>query len=375
MANKIVLTINSIKLDGWKSAKVTKSMESCAGSFELELVSLNTYEQFLLMPQLPCTISIDNDILINGFIDKVIPSATANGFTYNISGRDKTEDIIDCGIEDAPAEWTTTFEKFAKILCKKHNISVVNDGTISSKVATFTIDTGETVFEALKNGARSFKILLMPNHDGNLLLGTAGDLLSYDSLIFGRNIKEFTYSADASNRYHKYLIKAQRKTGGNPWADDGNLHIFGEAIDEQVRSNRVKVLSADGIQNNKTAKIRATWEATTRAGKSEQLSCVVVNFRQSNGELWNINKQVNVLIDSPCLYLKTKLLITSITYLSNSDTGNTCAMVLKNKNTYDEFDTPKVKKSKGDTKSINFLSGDDLKKLLDGLRKKVGLKP
>lgn len=349
---QVYLIIAGTKFSGWKTTTITKSIESCCGKFSFSLVTKTDLEMASLVPGAPCQVYIGKDLVIDGYLDKVSPTGDESGFAYTIEGRDKTQDLIDCSCERAPYTWTEiSLYALANKLCAPYNILVSKSGVFEDPRTKFTLEIGETAFEALAKAAKARNVLLMANEEGNLVIGKPGEERLTDSLVYGKNLKKFSADYDNTNRFHKYVVKGQRTNNGNPWSKS-STNIYGEAFDEEVRSTRVKIFSADNAESNATAKERAKWEAIKNAALSEQIEVLVVGFRQSNGNLWKENKLVPVIIDTKAIYINTEMLVSSVTYSSN-EAGRTTSMTLKRKDAYTEFVRAKVKK-KGKKQGINL---------------------
>lgn len=347
------LTIAGTRFTGWKTADITKSIETCSGKFSFSIITMGDLQKASIVPGAPCQVAIGNNQLINGYIDKVIPSGDdSGGLSYVIEGRDKTGDIIDCSAEQAPFKWEAiSLYSLAKVLCQPFNIDVIRSTTFDDPRTSCGLEIGETVFEVLMKFAKARNVLLTSNNNGDLVIDRPGTEFANDSLVYGKNLKSFTAEYDGTNRFYKYIVKGQRAGKGNPWST-ASKNIKGEAIDEEVRTCRIKSFTPDNGETNATAKARAMWEASSRAAQSEKIEVTTAGFYQSNGILWQENKLVNVLINTEAIEISTSMNISSVSY-STSSSGMITTMTLKRKDAYEEFVRAKIK-GKGKKAGVNW---------------------
>lgn len=344
-SEEIILTIAGTKFTGWKQASITKSIEACSGSFSCTIVPLNEVQFASLVPGAPCVVSIGEDKLITGYLDSVSPSGDLDsGFQLTVEGRDKTGDLVDCSVERAPYTWKNlSLYAFAKVICAPFDITVSHSGSFEDPKEDFDLEIGESPFEALSKAAKSRSVLLIPDAQGNLFIGSPGVERLHDSLVLGKNIRTFNAEYNGIDRFHKYVVKGQKSGQGSVWGTSKNTNIHAAAIDEEIRSPRVKIFSADSAETNSIARARASWEATSRAAQAERMTVSVSGFRQSNGDLWRMNYRVPILIDTNFFYIKTEMLVSSISYTLNED-GRVTALTLKRKDVYTGL--KKIKKKK-----------------------------
>lgn len=52
-----------------------------------------------LAPTVPCMVASDAEVELTGYIDNYLPVAEADRDSVRITGRSKTEDVIDCALD------------------------------------------------------------------------------------------------------------------------------------------------------------------------------------------------------------------------------------------------------------------------------------
>ncbi|HEY6037145.1 MAG TPA: hypothetical protein VIV58_22855 [Kofleriaceae bacterium] len=318
----VALVIEARRYSGWKSIKITRSIEGLAGSFSLAVTDRwgGQNEAWPIDEGDACRVEIDGERVINGFVDKIGIAAAADERSITFSGRDKTADIVDCSVlvPDASTKgnkWTyrnVDISKFAAAIANQHGINVTAQPGLKLKPDPLLVaHPGESGFEAIKRAAASAGVLVVSDGDGGLLITRAGTQ-RVTSLAEGVNIKSGSIEYDATDRFHRYLITSQPP--GSDESSGEQLRVQAEATDADVlRVNRVLVVRPEKGYDHASAKKRADWEARIRAAKSATLMVTVRGWRQPNGKLWPVNAISHV--DAPRLFrVKGDMLISQVEY-------------------------------------------------------------
>lgn len=298
MAPELSLIVNSQNYKGWKSIRVTRSIESLCGSFSLDVSDrwggLST--PWPIIEGDPCRVEIDGQVVINGYIDKRELGGDATTRTLGYSGRDRAQDLVDCSVlvPDASTKgnkWTyrnIDIEQFATQIAAQHGITVsVQPGLVLQKDPLLVAHPGETGFEAIKRAAGSAGVLVVSDGNGGIQITQSGTSRA-DSLLEGQNIKKASITWDATDRFYRYLISSQPPGTDDAYGD--TLRVQGQATDTDVsRMNRVIVIRPDKGYNGAAAKRRADWEARIRAAKSATATVTVQGWEQLDGTLWPLN--------------------------------------------------------------------------------------
>lgn len=314
MKNIAKLRVDSIDYAGWKSVSITRGIESACSSFQFASTSHNpaTNRDFNIRVASECEITIDDQVVLTGFVDEINPSHDKSGHEIPVSGRSKTCDIVDCSAINKPAQWTRQkIEKIAAEMCSYYGVRVrrvVDTGDVIDK---HVIEPGETVFNSLERLCRPRGLLLTDDAAGNLVITRAGAARAHDALTLGDNLLSCGGKFSAVGRFSEYRCYGQRRGSGS---DRGALvsQSKGTATDDGILRKRVLVVLAEEQADNKRCSDRATWEAATRAGKATQIECTVYGWAQSNGVLWTPNEIAHVT--DPVIGVDDDLLITDVAY-------------------------------------------------------------
>jgi len=351
--SKVYLVVNDYQYYGWKSISIERSIESVCGKFHCSLIDTSSVINPVLAPGAECQVLIGSNILIYGYIDSVDLDISSTQVVYTISGRDKTEDIIDGCVQLSPGTWKNQqLFNFAGILCNKVGVNSVSDGSFTDEAATYTVEIGDTIFTAIHRPAKARGVILLTDFLGRLKLTTPGASKADDALQLGRNVKSMRVSVDYTNRFNKYIIRAQRTSGGGGWGSNpATITIHGEATDPNIRASRVLVLPAEDQVSSRLAMKRAQWEASTRNAMSETITITIPEFYQSSDRLWKENEIVNVSGEYGQFTINSDYLITSVTY-SLDNGGRLTTLTLRDKDSFkpEPIVPQKASKQKGKSK-------------------------
>jgi prophage tail gpP-like protein len=339
----ISIQIDGLDYSGWTSVRLRRSMETLCGQFTMTTVdrwSLSN-QDWVIYPGKFCRINIGNETLLEGYVDQVNPTISANNHTISVIGRDATADLVDCSAPDDPGTWNNvTLLQLATAMADPYGINVRSEVGLGSKFTKFSVQAGESVFDSLQRAAQKRHVLLLTGRVGNLIITNTGSEVAFDRLVMGENVLTASGGFDYTNRFSEYVVKGQSRSVGSGWTSS-SVKVSGEAEDEEVTRYRQKIIKATGISSTKDAQNQAAWEANVRAGKSFKATVDVVGFRQTNGDLWEINRIVNV--DIPELLLHGSMLLSAIEY-RQSESGSTCALELTRPDAYIDAPPKKVRK-------------------------------
>jgi prophage tail gpP-like protein len=320
--DEVTLTIGSRIYGGWTSVEISRSIETMAGSFQLSVSERFPGQQAsqAIAPGDSCSVRLGSDTVITGWIDDARPSYSDTNHTISLSGRDKTGDLVDCSAINEPGQWRDQkLERIAQALAKPFGISVITETDTGTKFPSFSIDQGETVYEAIERLCRMRAVLATSSPQGNLVITRAGADRAATRLERGENILEASAVFSHLDRFQSYQVKGQQP-GGDYLSSSAVAQVLGKAKDSKVRRHRPLLVLAEQASDQGSAKDRAAWEANIRAARGRRVSITVQGWREtSNGRLWSPNRIVEVSDD--WLGVQRDMLITSVEY-RYSDQGS-----------------------------------------------------
>lgn len=311
---EVRLIVGNQDWGGWKTYRIGLGMQQLAGSFDLLLTERWAGQAVRreLPEGAPCRLYYDDELLITGYIDRVNPSYNAQDHSLNVSGRDKTADLVDCS---APAtQWIGRgLVDVARELCAPFGITVIDQANANAPFKSLKPNDGETVFEMLDQAARIRGVLLITDGRGNVLITRAGRSRSHDALILGENIAQASGNRDLTDVFSRYTLKGQAKGDDDDFGETVAT-VKAQANDSRIKRHRPLTLIADGPLDAAAARERVTWERNVRWGRSQAITYTLNNHRQSNGALWRPNSLTRVQ-DQYCYLHDAERLITDLTYI------------------------------------------------------------
>jgi prophage tail gpP-like protein len=329
--DKIGLRVNGLEYGGWKSARVTRSIEAIAGSFELSVSERwdGQDKPWPIIEEDECVLVLENTPVIVGYVDKRSLSYGPKEHTLSVSGRDQTGDLVDCSaILDKWEFRNVSALTLAERIAEPFGISVsLQEGVVLPKSpAKFSVDPGESAFDVIEKACRTAGLLAVSDGSGGLLLTRTGSARATTELVRGQNILAASAEFDAAARFRHYRVLGQHQ-GTDELSGTSAAAVKGTAEDLNVRrSARSLLIRPEGNVTQAQAKVRAQWEATVRAARADAVSITVQGWTQADGTLWPINALARVR-DS-FLGIDGDLLITQAAY-SVGPEGTTTELTLK----------------------------------------------
>lgn len=316
------LKIEGIYYGGWKSLRVSRSIEQLAGTFELEITERwpGQPESTPIKPGQKCQLLLDGAPVITGYVDTVSPDYDSGQHTVRVSGRDKTGDLVDCSAIYKSGQWQNVkIDQLARDLLKGYDIKTLVEADVGSAFSSFNIQEGESIFECLERAARMKALLLTSNPEGDLVITRAGKQRIEHGLQEGKEIKAARADFSWKDRFSSYVIKGQGRLGGD--GESEHASPAGKVSDEIITRHRPLIVLAESHSQNSTLRDRAEWERNVRRGRSARGSITVQGWRHPGGDLWMPNLLVSVT--SPWLWLdNAEMLIVGCTWTLD-DRGGT----------------------------------------------------
>lgn len=319
------LIVNGTEYAGWKGVSVTRSMETIAGQFQLDVSDrwAAAAESWPIREEDACRVEIDGEPVIDGFVDVRSPAGAATQSALTYSGKDRAAALVECsgivsGADVKGNKWTynnISVLEFCQAIAKPFGIKVsLQPGLILTKLPRLVAHPGDDAFEMMSKAANDDGVLLVSDGRGGVVVTRRGTTRA-TALVQGVNVMGWGGSFDMTDRFYRYLIASQ--VPGTEEESGEQANVIAEAFDLGVRrKDRVKLIRPEKNYGRADAKRRADWEARTRAAKGEKFQLVVQGWRQTFGtELWPINALVAVEI--PRIGLSGDMLISQTQFTVN----------------------------------------------------------
>lgn len=317
---------------GWEDLTVTKNLENIAHGFTFRIPrSLNRQDLLqTLTPGTKISISVNNEPVMLGRIERQDLDLGAEDKRMQISGRSLAGDLIDATVEGINELKNIPFKSFAEKLVSPFGIKVFESVT-PDPIGKIAIKPGETVFEVLDKAARLQGYFWISTRAGNIRLTRAGRGRAISKIEEDVNMLSGSINIDASERFSNYTVKGQA-SGSDSFPGVNASSGEGKASDSGVTRNRPLTIIAEGNVDNKLAKQRAEWEATTRLAKSTRIGIVVQGWLQQEETLWGLNQLIYV--KSPTLGIEGDFLSTTIEHVRSNGEGTVTRIGLTRQDAY-----------------------------------------
>jgi len=374
------LAVKGIPYQSYKKISITKSMDALCGAFSFTAVDPTGFT-FPFKVGDPCTVAIDGVLVITGFIDKIQGSYDHNSHELTVSGRDKTSDIVDSTVGGnisfkPPISLESVIQNTLSLL-KITGINVVNtvQGLAPFQEGDLVAPkVGDTVFKFIEGYARKRQVLLTTDASGTLILTRSSGKNVNQSVInesnnSGNNVLGASFTYDNSKRFNSYTFWSQLNPtalGLQFDADKANsvdqqglqasarggrrskkiVTAQNNAIDASVRTSRVCNRVAERSMPPEDLLSRAKWEANYMRAKAITYSPRMQGVRfNANSPLWEVN--TIVIVRDTFANLESEMLINSVTFELDDQSGTTTTLGLVEKDTYQI----KIEIDKADQKS------------------------
>lgn len=335
-AERLTLKVGGQIYGGWKSVAIRTGIEQIAGSFELAITERwpNQPTDWVIPPGEFCEVEIGDEAVISGYVDSVAVSYDDRSHEIQVSGRDRTGDLVDCSAPSL-AFSGLTFDEIARRLCEPYGITVRDETAARRqpvKLPKQAAQNGETVFKTLEKLARNEGVLLVSDGAGALVITRAGLGGRVDTVLeLGKNILRASLEHSHANLYSEITVKGQAAAAG---ADRFEVIHAGpkgtvkrpagaaQSGNSQIARYRPLILVAETQADAGRCQQRAEWEAGNREAKAKRLSITVQGWRDApGGALWRANRTLRVRC--PWLRLDEDWLISGVSY--RLDEGGTTA--------------------------------------------------
>lgn len=325
MGERVTLTVDGRDWGGWTGVEIARGIETAAGAFALELTERwpGEPQRRAIATGAVCTLAVGDTVVITGHVDDVGYGYGAASHTVTVRGRDRAGDLVDCSVVDDPKSWRNrTVAQIAADLARPFGVAVTA-ALATDPLREFTVQEGETAWEAIERACRLRGLLAISDGRGGLLLTRAGDGRVDTVLEQGANILAAVADHSLRDRHSHYLVKGQQP--GSDWLSaDEAAGPVGGASDPDVPRYRPLLILGEDQGDRATLRDRARWEAAVRAGRGQRARVTVQGWRQGGavGPLWQPNSLVRLVSD--WLAIDRELLIAAVT-LALSEQGGTTA--------------------------------------------------
>lgn len=294
MADDVLLRVAGNIYNGWESVEILRSMEQGPHEFELSVVNAwRTSGHRHIQDGDLCRVSIDNDLVITGFVDTRAAEYDATSQRLDISGRSKLGDLVDASLLDQEYN-NQTLDAIVRKECEPFDIKVAVATDVGSAFKRVRRDAGQSPWEFLDGLARVRAVRLVSDAEGNLIITRAGTRLAAVGLQLGVNIEKASANFSCRDRFSDYIVTGKDNDVGFDDAEQ-TAHVLAKSRDAGVRRYRPVVIIADDDGRQMDCQAHADWQRNTHYGRSRGMVYTVRGWREKpGGQLWEPNTRVRV---------------------------------------------------------------------------------
>ena len=272
------------------------------------------------------SIFANGDLLLTGYVDSREPSFSARKAIISVSGRSKSQDLIDGAAEHD----TGYFEnqdplQIGQAVSSDYEPQWQSDQQLE-KVDQYLLTPGETCYRCVEKLARQQGMTITGTPEGNANITKAGSDRN-GPLIEGQNILAGTAHHNGANRHSKIIVRGQRPFGHG----DANVQIEATEQDSAVARHRTVIIIQDEDTTQDRAQSRALNRKNRAAGNALKAEISVQGFHDDGGTLWTPGALS--WTESPFLDIAQDMLIESVDYLQN-DGGSIATLHLVDPRSY-----------------------------------------
>jgi len=347
------LEVNGIEYSNFTAASCEIRLDALCNQFSFEAVAPNG-EPLPFKGGEGCKVIVNGEVVLTGFIEVINVSYDGQSHTINISGRDKTADLLDSSIDkiDDIRGDELTLKALIESVIKSLGLDItvideVSPAPFNAAEDIVSPEPAENAFQFLEKYSRKRNVLLTSNGDGNIVIAansgkTATGAVQHLIEADDNNVISSNFSYDTTGRYNAYKISS----GLNPVAlnlagDTGLASLVnqgGGVFDGEVRQGRQLVIIAESPFSDTPCKDRAKWEADIRKARGLLYSAVVPSFSVDgeNGELWQVNRIYRIVDDF--VGKIEPMLCNSVTFTYSASEGKNTALSFVDQKAYTLFE-------------------------------------
>lgn len=309
----IQLLIDGITYNRFSSVSITKDIENIASGFDF---SFSGYIPDDISIDADIEIRYDNETVLTGIIEHVEKSYSSEGKTRTYSGRSVSGQMIGSTIWGVSEYKNKTVGYILKDICTKFGLSFESQTKVNTKIEKFTVDPGADAVSLISDILTSRKLLAYDNSTG-IVVCNSGEI-SESATISEENFQIST-TQDITGVFSDYKVLGTNNT------------VSGTAKYSGLRRVRYKTIVSDVKITAATAKVMAERYKNKDVGSSETVTATGFSWKNSAGNIWNVNRVVPVNSDSNDIDKNMLTKSVNLTYDSN---GESVTLTLCDKDIY-----------------------------------------
>lgn len=332
---------NGVLVRGWESVSVGLSLSTLCNGFSLSQFVADDFDSPVLFPGDAIRIECDKELLLDGYVDELSSSFSPGSHSINISGREKTCDMVDCSLKDFGKSWKNrTVSQIVGEVCSAFKILFDANGVKDNgKIVKFCPDPGCTGADIVSDVCRQKDVVCFSDGLGSVKFVNDSKFEFVEDFIRqGVNVLSADVTFNNSERFSDYVVLC---------SSDPKTKRRGESKDGEIGRSRCLVLVDEGYGNADSAEQRASFEVLSRSAKSTTLNVTLAGWKRNDGKIWKPGVLVDCLIPAFFGQWVQTMLVNEVE-LSYDSSGTFAHLQLVRRDYYTQPPARKAKKSKAD---------------------------
>lgn len=311
------LTQTAEQVTGWTSVAITRAIDSCADAYRLTMdwdPAGESRRRFVPFSSAAVRLSVDNEVVITGYIERLTPEVSGDSRTLTIEGRSTTGVLLDwsAGGPGRGYEFrNVTLGTVARELARPNQVIAMPDTPL---IPVVEFEPGQTVYEVLSAIAAGHALFAAPQPNGSLRFtrfsGAGAPTKALDESE--SPIRRISATYDTTKRFQEYVVFGQ--TDSVPDVSAGVRDP--QALGVSVRARRVRRL----VQQTQDVQEAAVFERNRALIDSFCVRATVTGWTY-RGQLWQPGEIVSVRAPSAMLYNASNLIVNRVTLRSDPEFG------------------------------------------------------
>ncbi|HUC16347.1 MAG TPA: hypothetical protein VMA37_01505 [Acetobacteraceae bacterium] len=342
MSDDVSIIIGGQAISGWQGISVKRGAERVPSSFDLSATERypGQISSVAIAAGSACQVKIGADLVLTGYVDRVLASLSDGSHAIRVQGRSKVEDVVDCSVTNhniaGMQQQVSDLVAFAGAICAPFGIKVVSLAGATIPVALpdgggpipINVMLGETGYDVIERVARYVQVLVYDDPNGNLVLATGGGGGTMASgFQQGVNIQSASGALSMDQRFSTYLPAILS------YQQFGDLGAGGAqlppVLDPTVpRYRPLYVISEQVTRDQALAVRRAKWEMARRYGRSQAITVVCDSWRDRAGTLWQPNAFAQINMPALKIAPIDPWVISDVTYSRDARSGTTASLTV-----------------------------------------------
>lgn len=296
---RLRLTVGGVSHQDWMHFAVDASFLTPAGAWELDVGIETATLPAEVQPGARVVLSAGSDVLMTGLIDDITEEVRRGRHTLSLTGRDEAAALVDCSAPVFTAQNLTLQEVITRIVHPFgiSKVAIHADKSVAPK--KFSVEPGETAWEALKKVAEVNGLWPWVAPDGTFIIGGPDySAPAVANLTLNRdgtgNVLSLTRQRSIAGRYSEVTVLSQGHGGRE---HDGVHNRKGIATDSDFTLYRPLVHVMCDTDTDGMATARAKKLLSDSRLKALTLTVEVRGLRTPDGIPWAPGQRVAVKSD------------------------------------------------------------------------------